>query len=715
MKISHTLAKLALWAGLATATSFPAIDSNLTASIATNPNISYVDISLSQYNKPVLFVGQSPFFYNGIQIRSDNLRLLWDMTPEEIGQTYQVAANAGFTVANTQLYWMDVQPDSSYAATESTCIQGGSSASANFANSTNDKISYQSSNTSAQSLTYLKFDFTNYTLDQIDAAKIHTLTWNNAPNHNGMNITGNGDYWLASSSPSWDPIMSVSYYDFDASDFIINHCPDKIASFILQPQVNLTSFINGASVAGALSATPPSLVLSSTASWNYSYVDTMLGWAEGADIKLELLWFGSDSSGTTMDTRVPYFVYRHILVEKVQTDGTVVPFMVKNHGAAYGVYWYLSDKNDFSLRALEKTALKNVMNHIAEYNSANGDKKTIVGIDVSNEGLVDKIQAGTGGGSIYENPATWSARPLFSSEAAFVQRTMWEYQVNLANAVKESYYPVWTRSNINRGLGVQITYNELMRQNGGTSVDFGGLDPYINNASLLWQFGHKQVAIGGTNVNWATGSNVPMIMENGGEYNNSEWLILATVAGGGYYNVYDFMDEQSYNMWVPANKAAGNYTPVPAGSFVSGVSSTNNLLKSLSWDLATKVPDGAGGTDLVFFNTLNDGNNLTNTLLSVPVTYSPTTGGIGIGIVQNNQTILLTTTRDASFNLSGIASSAPVAYTNGNPYLYSTTGQDMLIEIPQSTIVQIKLNNRNPGRSGSRATRLQARSNHIKK
>ncbi|CAK7236260.1 hypothetical protein SBRCBS47491_009578 [Sporothrix bragantina] len=721
MKIRHTLAKLAAWAGLATATSYPVIDSNLAISIATNPNISYVDISLSHYNKPVLYVGGSPFFYNGIQIRSDNLRQVWDMTPEEIGQTYQVAADAGFTVANTQLYWLDVQPDSAYAASESTYIQGGSSASANFAQSVNDEISYQSDNITAQSLTYLKFDFNNYTLDQIDAAKVRiyvpavannnqpftanlygisnntwsagTLTWNNAPNHNGINVTGSGDYWLASSSPSWDPILSVSYYDFDASDFIINHCPDKIASFILQPQVNLTSLVNGASVAGALSAKPPSLVLSSTASWDYSYVDTMLGWAEGADIKLELLWFGSDSSGTTMDTRVPYFVYRHILVEKVQTDGTVVPMMVKNHGAAYGVYWYLSDKNDLSLRALEKTALKNVMNHIAEYNHANGNKKTIVGIDVSNEGLVDEIQAGTGGGTIYENPVTWSARPLFSSEAAFVQRTMWEFQVNLANAVKESKYPVWTRSNINKGLSVQITYNELMRQNGGTSVDFGGLDPYINNATLLWQFGHNQVAIGGTNVNWAMGSNVPMIMENGGEYTNSEWLILATVAGGGYYNVYDFMDQESYNMWVPANRAAGNYTPVPAGSFVAGIISTNNLLKSLSSDLATKVPNGAGGTDLVFFNTLNDGNNLTNTLSSVPITYTPTTGGVGIGIVQSKEVIVLTTTRDAYFTLTGIASHASVQYANGHPYHYNITGQDIIIEILQNTIVHIRLKN----------------------
>ncbi|KAH8674250.1 hypothetical protein BX600DRAFT_433837 [Xylariales sp. PMI_506] len=733
MKTSSATVAAGLLAGLATATTYPAIQANLTASIPTQPNISYVDISRSTYDKPVLYVDSSPFFYNGIQLRSDNLRIVWNMTPEEIGVTYQVAADAGFTVANTQLHWMDVQPDSSYAASESTYIQGGDSSSTNFGSSTNGRIEYSSDNTTAQSLSYLKFDFTDYSLDQIDAAKIRiyvpttadnstaffanlygisnnswtadTLTWDNAPNHNGINVTGDSDYWLASSSPAWDPILNVSYYDFDASDFIINHCPSKTASFILQPQINETSLVNGASIAGALSTKPPTLWVSSMTSWNYSYVDTLLGWAEDADIKLEILWFGSDSSGATMDNRVPYFVYKlFTLVEKIQTDGTVVPMMVKNHGSAYGVYWYLSDKNDFSLRTLEKTVLKNVMNHIAEYNTANGDKKILIGVDVCNECLVDKIEAGSGGGTIYENPATWSARPNFTSEAAFVQRTMWEFQVNLANAVKESNYPVWTRSNINKGLTGQIIYNEEMRENGGTSVDFGGLDPYISNVTQLWEFGHQQVLIGATNVDWTNGSNVPMIMENGGEYNNSEWLILATVAGGGYYNVYAFMDQESYNMWDPADRAAGNFTPVPAGSYVEGVISTNKILKSLSADLATKVPNAAGGSDLVFFNALNDDTNLTDSLWSVPVEYSPTSGGVGIGVVRSDVTIVLATTRDANFTLSDITSYGIVSVQEGGyssagnwvssgDYAYTTSGDDIDIELTQGTLVHIELEN----------------------
>ncbi|KAH9205231.1 hypothetical protein DL95DRAFT_492238 [Leptodontidium sp. 2 PMI_412] len=307
----------------------------------------------------------------------------------------------------------------------------------------------QSTNTTAQSLTYLKFDFSDYSIDQIDAAKVRfyvnanatgnapftanlygirnktwtadTLTWNDAPNHDGVDISGvNGSsYWHASSSPSWDPILQASYYDLDASDYIINHCSDKIASFILQAQVNETSFVNGATIQGASGAKPPTLWLSSTQSWDYTYLEKLIGWTEDAALKLELIWFGSDSSGATIDRRVPYFVYKHILVEKMQADGTVVPLMVKNAGAAYGVYWYLADKNDFSLRALEKTAVKNMMNHVAAYNTANGDKKTVIGVDVNNEGHVTAIQKGTSGGTVYQNPATWSALSRFTSSTSF--------------------------------------------------------------------------------------------------------------------------------------------------------------------------------------------------------------------------------------------------------------------------------------------------------
>jgi Domain of unknown function (DUF4978) len=731
--MSSAVLAASLFAGLAKAVLYPAIDQTLKPSYATQPNISYVDISLSTYDRIVLNYNGAPFFYNGIQIRADNLYRVWNMTNDQIGVVYKSAASAGFTVANTQFYWSDLQPDTSYVAHESTYIQGGIEASKNFASTTVHNIGYSSTNTSGQSLLYLKFDFRDYSIDQIDGAKLRfyvtanatgnvsftanlygikndtwtadTITWNNAPNHNGINISGvNGtDYWGATSNPSWDPILKASYYDIDASDYIINHCSNKIASFILQPQVNQTGLTNGATIYGALSVKPPTLWISSTQSWNYTYLETLIGWAEDAALNLELIWFGSDSSGATMDSRVPYFVYRHVLVEKTQTDGSVVPLFVKNTGSvAYGVYWYMCDKNDFSLRKLEKAAIKNMMNHIAVYNTASGNKKTVIGVDVNNEGEVITIHEGTGGGTVYQNPATWSALPNFTSAISFEVRTMWEHEVNLANGVKESNYPVWTRSNSNSGSKApNMPFNEHLRAAGGTSVDFCGLDPYVTNNTILWMFGHEINPL--TDLDSSYGFNLPMVMENGGSYTNTEWLILSTLAGGGYYNVYDMMSFENYGLYLPANRAAGNYTPIPRASYVAGVVSTNTLLKSLGQDLATKRPNGAGGTDLVYFNALDAGTNLTDSLWSIPVTYSPTAGGVGIGVVRSGVALLFASTRAANFSLSeitsyGISSVQHGSYSGANwvsagSYPYTTSGNSVTIQMTQDTLVHVELSN----------------------
>lgn len=95
----------------------------------------------------------------------------------------------------------------------------------------------------------MKFDFSNYPYSGVDGAKVHiyvdaestsdsafaahlygitnntwdasTMTWNSgSPNHDGVNVTGTlgTDYFLAFSGPSYDPIQTVQYYDFDATE-----------------------------------------------------------------------------------------------------------------------------------------------------------------------------------------------------------------------------------------------------------------------------------------------------------------------------------------------------------------------------------------------------------------------------------------------------------------------------------------------------------------
>lgn len=713
--------------GVALAAAVPVIDPTLKTSYPTVVNISKVDSSLSTYDRIVLLVDGNPFFYNGVQLRIDKLASGWKMTDAQIAPLFKLAVDTGFTVVNVQILWSNIQPDSVYNATETTYIRGGTYKDVNYAAEESMHIGYTSGDESNQELTYLKFNFTAYSQSQIDAAKVRVyvnaaptgifsanlygiannswssskLTWSNAPSHNGVQLSGknNTDYWLSSSSPSWDPIHEVSYYDFDASDFITNHCPDRIASFIFQSQVNDTSLTNAATLDGAKGAAPPQLFVSSTSSWDWSYIDKVLGWAEAASIKLEFVWFGSDSTSTTADGRVPYWVFRHPLVEKIQSDGTVVPVMLKNQGGGYGVYWYLADKNDLTLRAFEKKAIKALMNHVYTYNKANGNKKTLIGFDVANENSVTHIKGV--GSTVWQNPATWGAFANFSSVSAWIARTEWEYTVNLANGVKESKYPVWTRCNtFTTAEDKNIVYNEQMRASTGTSLDFVGLDPYSTSTSVLYSYGHQQTVVGGSNVDWSQGSNLPMVMENSGAVSNAEWLVLAALAGGAFYNVYELIGPDNFGPYYAAGPSSGNFTPVARGTYVANLIATNKLLKSLALDLASKRPSGANGTELVYFNPLNNGTLLTGSLLDFPITYSPGTGGVGIVTVRGNTVVLLASTRSGTFEIDDIVSygikdveygyyNTAGSFVANGTYPYTTSGTKVAINMSQGVLVHV--------------------------
>ncbi|KAH8805501.1 hypothetical protein F5884DRAFT_755072 [Xylogone sp. PMI_703] len=702
--------------------STPAIDPNLKPSTPTLAPISYVDTSLGDYDRFVLRVGDEPFFFNGIQLRADKLRDVWGYTESKIKPLYQQVADDGFTAVNTQIFWSNIQPDKSFNASESTYIRGGSYSTQNFASSTSNLIGYQHGTESNKELTYIKFDFSSYT-DSIDAAKVRTyvdsgatnsaafqanlygitnnswsatsITWVNAPNHNVVDIAGTegADYFLTSSSPSWDLILSEAYYDFDVSDFVKNHCPGKVATFILQASTNDTGVAVGASMTSAKGTRPPQLVLSDQDRFDWTYVDTLIGWAEDAGIKLEPIWFGSDSTGVTMDSRVPYFAFLNTKNEKVNSDGSHTPAFSKNTDPAYGVYWYFLDKNDLTTRAQEKRAIKEMMNHIASYNSAHGNKKTVIGIDVANEPAIQKFHGSSF--TAWHNPKTWAALSQFASVQDFVDRTMWEYCINLANGVKKSNYPIWTRSNDFRGVdAAHSSYNENQRPLVGTSLDFVGYDPYSDSFTSAFDFGH---AVTWDNKLFARGDNFPMIMENGGQYTTGQGLLLATLAGGATYNVYDYMSSDNFGLYEII-------APVAHGSYVQDVINTNNMLLKISEDLATKAPRAAGGTDLDFLNIFWNQTSVSSSFGKVGITYKPSNYPIvGIVDIRSSKEVALLSTGTATHTLSGITtygiSSVQSGYYSGSSWVkdstvsYTTSGTSITFSIGAYEAIRVVTNN----------------------
>ncbi|KAH9205229.1 hypothetical protein DL95DRAFT_451328 [Leptodontidium sp. 2 PMI_412] len=134
-------------------------------------------------------------------------------------------------------------------------------------------------------------------------------------------------------------------------------------------------------------------------------------------------------------------------------------------------------------------------------------------------------------------------------------------------------------------------------------------------------------------------------------------------------------------------------------SCFGGVYSKSRPWRSISPQRSQTAP----AAPIVYFNALNPGTNLTDHLWSLHVAYSPTTGGVGIGVVRSNVTLLLATTRNANFTISDITpydirSVQHGAYSNGlwvstGAYRYTTSGEDITIQLTQGTLVHIQLSN----------------------
>ncbi|PYH76788.1 hypothetical protein BO82DRAFT_406839 [Aspergillus uvarum CBS 121591] len=94
--------------------------------------------------------------------------------------------------------------------------------------------------------------------------------------------------------------------------------------------------------------------------------------------------------------------------------------------------------------------------------------------------------------------------------------------------------------------------------------------------SALYAYGHETVAIGGSNEEWASGSNLPMVMENSGATSSAESLLMASLAGGAFYNAYEYMGPDNYGLYYPTSTSTRDFTPVARSSYVADVVATNN-------------------------------------------------------------------------------------------------------------------------------------------
>lgn len=670
--------------------------------------VSWMDGTRKQYERKTLLVGGSPFFYNGVQIRVDKVFDTWGYGEKELSHMFEVARNDGFTVANAQIRWQDIQPDHEVLAESCSYIRGGDFATTVF-NMQKYIMSSYSHDPSEQMLAVFSFDFNGLDEQKWDGAKIRIyvnqvkksekiylyglecsehaegMTWNNQQKwHTGYKISGKQCHDLGP-NPDCDPVSGPHYYDFDVTEFINQYCSDnKKAFFILQAAQMEGSLV----CLEGTGARTPRLFLSNEDVYDWSKLDHIIDWADHAGIKLEILWFGTDTVNLSVDSRVPYYVF-HKYQKSLKEDGS--PFIRKEKVPFSGmpsVYWHLMCKNDSGLREKEKKAVRMTFDHIADKSKRLQDKFTVIGCQVANEPAVAHLHEEVMGAHCYCPECIRKKGEL--SEQEFRDQTMWEYCNNIAAGVKESGYSVWTRVNNLKGTDAEgVAYNEKMRKKGGTNLDFIGFDPYSPDLDESYRFGNESY--------YSQGENLPMIMENSGRYPNTVQLIMAALAGGSYYNVYDLCGPDTHGLY---DNTKGNEMK-PHGSYVEDVRKLNQMLRKVAYELATKSPDGEGGKGLVFFNEKADIITRVNkSIRSVKVEFSSYEQGIGMMIDHSETELIFLCTNISSYIFKGICAfgvqRVSVGYCNGKDWVdeedlqYELVKGDLQLTLPAFTCARIK-------------------------
>ena len=363
--------------------------------------------------------------------------------------------------------------------------------------------------------------------------------------------------------------------------------------------------------------------------FEYSYLFNMLHLANKYNVKIELLWFGTNMCGDTHSYTVPDYILR---------DGKTYPkFDATRTGEFwnyYGIMWFLDFDNP-NLVARESNAITKMMEYIYEYDSTHGGRKPVIGIQVLNEA---------------DGFVRWriDEKTVISRETGEKMTYAEGYQkvCNSMNAlglaVKACKYQVYTRANMTVSTGGNVftgsTLNDapdfVKQFYALEGIDIVGDDSY--NSSVK--------NIKGITSMFATKleNNFAHIAENDGSYGNTASLILAAVSQHGGYSLYDLITSPFY--------VANNSTNIDQGiilfkkdangknihnefEYKKHYALTQNIIAGLK--LASN-PYGVSPQDFIAFNVKTDNpkDSVTQSISStnVVVEFKTEKGAIGYAI-----------------------------------------------------------------------------------
>lgn len=257
--------------------------------------------------------------------------------------------------------------------------------------------------------------------------------------------------------------------------------------------------------------------------YDYKLIDTILGFANKYDLKVELLWFGTNFIGDSYSYLIPAYALKEQACRLKRKGKLDADYKHNLYGYCYSLIF-----NEKDLLARECRAIKRLFNHIREWDAANGEKHPVITCQLNNE--ID--------GMVRWRITDASLDIRYQDGKKVEEEDCWKMTLDnvdaIGKAVKSSAYKVATRVNYtscsNVGVFPQCSKASPVDALAREGVDFISVDPYMEDVNSIANVVRSFSKPAG---------NYPLIAENRGYYPATPSLILATAALGGGYDIYD--------------------------------------------------------------------------------------------------------------------------------------------------------------------------------
>lgn len=263
--------------------------------------------------------------------------------------------------------------------------------------------------------------------------------------------------------------------------------------------------------------------------FDFEYVHEMLSYANEYNLKVELLWFGSNMCGDTHSYSVPNYIL---------ADGKTYPkfdaLRTGEYWNYYGIMWFLDFENE-NLIARETNAVSKLMDYIYWFDSTHGAKKPLIGVQIENEADIFprwRIEQQS-----VLDPLT---HEKMSEEEGF--KKVCKLLDEVGKTVKAAKYKVYTRTNLASSTSSQGIYSgttvkpapDFAKQMQALEgIDIVGDDSYTSSVKNIKGISYM--------YRESFEDNFSHIAENAGNYGNTPSLMLAALSQHGGYSIYDLV------------------------------------------------------------------------------------------------------------------------------------------------------------------------------